>query len=234
MGLEGVEIIMRVEETFDIALPNAEIEKIVTPRDLVELVMTKIRKSDTATCMTQNAFHRLRRAVMSELNIQRANFRLETSMNQLLPAATRKMILPKIYQKAGVTLPPKLIRSVLGDCLLLFSSIGIGVGTGIAISKVHSGLSLLAWLAGFAVGIFALRLGDHLTGEMENTFPQSLRTVRGHVGWIVANAPPSIGALPGQWSREQVSEKVREIVIVQLACDNYREDARFVQDLGMN
>jgi acyl carrier protein len=234
MGLEGVEIVMSVEEAFDITLPNAETEKLVTPRDLIELVMTKIRKSDTAACMTQNAFHRLRRSVMSELNIQRANFRLETSMDQLLPAATRKMILRKIYQKAGVASPPKLIRSGLGDGLLLLSSIGIGVGTGVAFSRAHSGISVLAWLAGFAVGAFALRLGGHLTREMKNTFPQSLRTVRGHVGWIVANAPPSIATPPGQWSREQVSEKVREIVIDQLACDNYREDAQFVQDLGMN
>jgi hypothetical protein len=170
---------------------------------------------------------------MSELKVQRADFQLEMSMDQLLPVATRKMLLPKIYQQAGVALCPKLVRSGTLDGILLLSSIGAGIGTGIAISRAHSGTNVLAWLAGIAVGIFVLRVGDHFTCERTSSFPQNLRTVRGHVGWLVANNPQSIGAPPGQWSREQVSEKVREIVIDSLRCDNYREDARFVQDLGL-
>jgi acyl carrier protein len=39
---------------------------------------------------------------------------------------------------------------------------------------------------------------------------------------------------PGQWSRLQVAEKIREIVIEVLACaKEYREDAQFVKDLGL-
>jgi hypothetical protein len=52
--------------------------------------------------------------------------------------------------------------------------------------------------------------------------------------WIVANAPDVVKAPPGQWSREQVSEIIREIVIDMLGCEKeYREDAQFVKDLGM-
>jgi hypothetical protein len=32
MGLDGVEIVMKVEETFDIAIADSEAEKIVTPK----------------------------------------------------------------------------------------------------------------------------------------------------------------------------------------------------------
>jgi hypothetical protein len=57
----------------------------------------------------------------------------------------------------------------------------------------------------------------------------------GHLSrWIVAHAPQIVNAPPGQWSRQQVSERVRSITIDILGCEKeYREDARFVQDLGL-
>jgi hypothetical protein len=56
MGMDGVEIVMAVEDAFDITIADKEAEKIVTPRDLIELVMAKVRKSDMAVCLTQWRF----------------------------------------------------------------------------------------------------------------------------------------------------------------------------------
>jgi hypothetical protein len=40
--------------------------------------------------------------------------------------------------------------------------------------------------------------------------------------------------LPPQWSHERIALKTREIVCDVLGCnDRYREDARFVEDLGL-
>ena len=39
---------------------------------------------------------------------------------------------------------------------------------------------------------------------------------------------------PGKWTREQVAARIRDITIEQLGCAvTYREDASFVQDLGL-
>ena len=52
--------------------------------------------------------------------------------------------------------------------------------------------------------------------------------------WVVVNAPESVQAKAGPWSREQVSEMIREVVIEVLGCEKeYREDANFVNDLGL-
>jgi acyl carrier protein len=42
MGLDAVEIVMAVEDAFGIQIEDSEAEKILTPAQLVELVMGKV------------------------------------------------------------------------------------------------------------------------------------------------------------------------------------------------
>jgi acyl carrier protein len=235
MGLEGVEIVMAVEEAFDIEILDKEAETLRTPRDLIEVVMGKVGRSDLAVCLTQRAFHCLRRAFMRELKIKRAGFSLDVPMEQLLPVKDRKIVLAKICDQAGVAKPPVLVRprwlvnslfavslaAAVATCLALF------LATGMRMWEVSGSI-------GVSVGLLVLIIGLILTMQKATAFPPRLRTVRGMARWLVANNPELIRAPPGQWSREQVAEKVREIVMDQLGLDNYREDARFVEDLGMN
>lgn len=71
MGLEGVEIVMKVEEAFEIAIEDAEAEKITTPRHLIDLVMGKVGRPDRAACLTQRAFHRLRASLLRSTRLAR-------------------------------------------------------------------------------------------------------------------------------------------------------------------
>jgi acyl carrier protein len=239
--MEGVEIVMEVEEAFDIRILDAEAEKVRTPRHLIELIMGKVGRSDVAVCLTQRAFHRLRRAFMSELHLKRADFRLDVPTDQLLPPATRKTALDRICQHTGVIGPPHLVRPRwLVNSLFavsLTAAIAIYVALSLAAATRSVGLNLIrecgCWV-GLAGGGAALWIGFLLTKQKATEFPPRLRTVRGLARWLVANNPQLLGAPPGQWSREQVAEKVREIVVDHLGAKNYREDARFVEDLGLN
>lgn len=124
---------------------------------------------------------------------------------------------------------------------LILVTIAAGASTAITLGLAAPGTSMVLnffkkeyWLGGSVVGITFCFLGVRLTNGMNTAFRQSMRTVRDHVRWLVANDPQLLGSPPGQYSRELVAEKVREIVIDILCCNNYREDARFVQDLGLN
>jgi hypothetical protein len=123
---------------------------------------------------------------------------------------------------------------------LIVAGLVAGAGAATALALAPPGKSLLLnlskqlyGLVGIAVAICGLCLGFRLTNKMTTAFPAELATIRGHVRWLVANNPQLLGAPPGQWSRELVAEKVRGIVIDQLGVKNYREDARFVEDLGL-
>jgi hypothetical protein len=66
-------------------------------------------------------------------------------------------------------------------------------------------------------------------------FPRSIATVGQLSEWIVVHVPDVVKAQPGAWSREQVASMVREIVIHVLCCEKkYRQDAHFVNDLGLD
>jgi len=53
MGLDSVEILMEIEDVFDIQLEEAETEKMRTPGDLIESVLSKIRREVVTICPTK-------------------------------------------------------------------------------------------------------------------------------------------------------------------------------------
>ena len=62
MGLDSVELVMRVEERFGIEIHDSEAEPIRTPGMLVDLVFSKLQTGPQNYCASQRAFYVLRRA----------------------------------------------------------------------------------------------------------------------------------------------------------------------------
>jgi hypothetical protein len=81
MGLEAVELIMAIEETFGISITDAEGAAILTPADLIRTIESKVRCADPAACPTQKAFHRLRRAMCETLHVARASVVPEAALS---------------------------------------------------------------------------------------------------------------------------------------------------------
>ena len=241
MGLDSVELVMQVEDAFDIAITNAEAEKIRTPRDLIELVMAKVGRSDVAVCLTQRAFHRLRRAFMSELHLKRSELQLDTPTEVLLPLPNRKRLLESVCRTVGVSASPALQRPRWLVNTIFAASLAVFSAGSLALPHYYNGNSVWLnflmqcnWLMRLVAAIALLKIGYLATRSMTNDFPAHLTTVRGLTRWLVANHPALIGGPPGQWSREKVAEKMREIVIDQLGIRDYREDGRFVEDFGID
>ncbi len=243
MGLEGVEIVMKVEETFDIAIEDSEAEKTVTPGLLIELVLSKVGRTSDATCLTQRAFHRLRASLMRQFGLKRNQIKPENMLASLFPRSTRKEQIRQILDDIGLgkdiefVRPDWLIRLIL---LTMFSG-AIVTAVFLAWHPISSqNLFLTLFFASpIVAGVLFLIIFGWLaflaTRWMRIEFRPSMPTI-GHLSrWIVANAPDVVKAPPGKWNREQVAEIVKEIVIKILGCDKeYREDANFVKDLGMS
>ena len=67
MGLDSVEFVMAVEEAFQIAIPDGEAERMLTPRQVVDYILGRLGAAERRVCLEQRAFYRLRRAVTSPL-----------------------------------------------------------------------------------------------------------------------------------------------------------------------
>ncbi len=67
MGLAAVELLMEIEEAFDISIPDDRASRMRTVGDLYELIleMTADTTLESNTCLTAAAFYELRRHVRS-------------------------------------------------------------------------------------------------------------------------------------------------------------------------
>ncbi len=73
MGLDIIEIMMKVEETFGVSIEDGEVEKMSTPRDLIDLVMSKVGQTGPAPsapgkCTRDQVAARVRDIVVEHLH----------------------------------------------------------------------------------------------------------------------------------------------------------------------
>src|SRR5271165_824619 len=127
MGLEGVEIVMKVEETFDIVIEDSEAEKTFTPGLLIELVLSKVGRTSHAACLTQRAFHRLRASLMSRSGFKRNQIRLETLLASLFPRPTRKEHVRDIMAIVGLQKEIDFVRPAWVHRLILVTMFSGGI-----------------------------------------------------------------------------------------------------------
>ena len=240
--MDGVEIVMEVEDPFDVTIADAEAAKMLTPRDIIDHVMRKVGRTDHAQCLTQRAFHRIRASLMRNRGLKRAEIRPDVSTRELFPVSQRKELLRKTLGDVGLATTPELVRPkwLVGTQFIVSCSLGVA-GLSWAASDVHYSsfipnfLAACPFFTGLLVAVLCGWLSAILTSGARYDFKPALANVGGLSRWVVAHGTEMLGAPPGPWSRERVAERVREICVDVLGCEKtYREDANFVKDLGLS
>ena len=220
MGLDGVELLMAIEEDFELAIPDGDAEKLCTPNDIADYLMQRLGSpTDTKpySCLSQRQFYQLRRALMQEFGITRRQIRRQTPLHRLLPhPRTQWRQLSKAVDGSLPWLecagPAKwLLNSVplLTTALLLHAGIPPGW---------TAALALLCW------GMAWIFIGPRLADRIPMTAT---------VGSIT-----SYVALPDRknWSRQEILQRVMVITSEQLSIklEQIRPEHRFVEDLGVD
>jgi hypothetical protein len=77
MGLDIVEFVMAVEDSFETRIPDRDAEKLTTPRKLIDYLHGQLPQALTTSCLSQRAYYILRREV--RFQIQRDDVRLRPS-----------------------------------------------------------------------------------------------------------------------------------------------------------
>jgi hypothetical protein len=90
MGLDGVELIMIIEEKFGTEITDAEASNILTPRELTNLVLTKVPTTSQSACFSQKVFHLLRRVAVGEFGASRRTFLPDTPLENVVPREDRR------------------------------------------------------------------------------------------------------------------------------------------------
>jgi acyl carrier protein len=222
MGLDTVELVIKVEETFGIHIPDKDAQEITTVGQLVSYVQSAVRNDTEPTCATSHIFYRLRRELMKLLPLSRHEIRPDANMEALVPQRHRREVWKKL-RLAGLKLPDLCI-SILVTSVASFAAMIVLVAIAV---RCHYGLSLLAGIPILAIAYWGTR---HLAVYVKC----GSGTVR-DVVWHLTPAGFAAEARP-HWNENEIARKVRLIVHEQagVPMEQLNDDTRFVHDLGMD
>jgi len=117
MGMDGVEIVMDVEDHFGISIQDSEAERVRTVGDLVELIHARIITAQREYCPNLPAFLSLRQATRGILADESARLRPRDAVATILRPTQRSALWRQLSDLIG-TRPrslrrPKLLRRML-------------------------------------------------------------------------------------------------------------------------
>jgi hypothetical protein len=101
IGLDGVEFIMAVEESFQIAIPDEDAQRMLTPGDVVRYVLARVESNGDHACMEQRAFYMLRRATIKVFARPRGEIRPATRWDDILPPRQHRHNWRLLHQATG-------------------------------------------------------------------------------------------------------------------------------------
>jgi len=90
MGLDLVELTIRIEETFGVQIPDRVAGELTTPRKVTDFILSRVEQSqDPLSCLSQRAFYSLRREFIQQISLPRRQFVLDANLKEILPEERR-------------------------------------------------------------------------------------------------------------------------------------------------
>ncbi len=227
MGLDSVELVMAVEEQFAIEIADADAEKVRTPGDLIALVLAKVQTTDWSVCLSRRAFYAIRRVLMKEFGVKRAEIAPTALLEAFVPRVGRQEAWQQIRVALQAERWPPLERpgAVQSGLACLF----------VCVAFVPLLWSWSLWIT-IPLASAVLAAAMALTRPLCVEFRAKHATVGQLVKFVVGAAPKLFEPQGREFSRAEIVEGIRRITIDQLGLkpEQYGEDARFVEDLGLS
>lgn len=235
MGLDGVELVMEVEDRFGVTLLDSECQQVRTVADLAALVISRLPSASIA-CPSARAFYQVRRLLVDHAHMERSRVRPDTRWEELFPHDLPRMWnglralehrLPPLAFAPGVEVAIGYaglvgVFATLGGAAVAWHQLGLMAGA----LTLGLGLALLATARGF---LHPLRtrvpVGLGRLGDLARHWGGCRLTLSGELG-------PG-GRLIQQ---QRVLDEVRAITSEQLGVplERVKAESDFVRDLGLD
>ncbi len=225
MGLDGVELVMELEEEFGITIPDDEATGLDRVGKVVDWIYGRIRHRRPDGCVSARTFYHFRRAMMHLAGAARRDVRPDADLDILVPVHVRRDAWRGL-QAAGLGLPalrrPKGLCAALALFVLSFTGL-TAITVGVAFGGASAAFAALLCCAA------AAHLADRLSRPWATSIPDTCATV-GDAVLCSVRAPSE------HLSRGETSYKVRQIVAEQLGVpfSSVTEEADFVRDLHLD
>jgi hypothetical protein len=234
MGLDAVELVMAVEERFGIEILDEEAQDIRTVGEMHQCVLRKVLVADKSSCLTQKAFHLLRRTARQLFNVPRDQFRPDAPLNVIVPRRSRRENWQKFQVAVGATNWHKLAPSWLGALTLLAVVFAIPWSVFVCGTALFKWNVLIAGTAAAAFAVLGIRAGRLITRPFETEFRGSVSTVRDLAYVVVAQNPQLFGAERATWTEDETWAVLASVIKAQTGVSQFTRDSRFVENLKID
>lgn len=230
MGLDTVELVIEVEESFGISIGDEDAPGIVTVGELFEYVLERVGSRPTL-CLTSLAFYRLRRAIMRQCACAKQAVHPSVDVATFAPEQTRRKTWREMEAATGFRWPslrrPKWLVTLVSM---------LAIDAGVQSFVLLTGRMPIVQCGAFAGGIFlaATFCAWKFTEPWAVEIAPECATVGGLSRQIVAKNYARLAAARWQGTRNETWESLVTIISEQLGVDRERvtPNARFVHDLG--
>ena len=230
MGLDGVELIIRFEDAFGVAIPDRIASELTTPRRVTGYLLSQLKVGQQPACTSQQAFYRLREQLLPLTAVPRGEFRPGTKLTHVFPVDRRKQTWAMAKSQPGVTKLPDLVRPRWLVSLLALVTI---VTAFLVFNQLRAVLGSrdFAILVSIVVAVAIAYGGALMTRSLKSQFSREYTNLGDLADYLAIHIPHTFKK---EWTREEVAETVRRIIVDQTGLHEFHEDSRFVQDMHLD
>ena len=228
MGLDVVELVVRVEEEFGIAIGDEEASYISTVGQLHTLILDKTGALKPSGCASSATFYQLRRALVDLAVAPRNQIAPATSIAALLPAPKRRQLWDEWGEIARVKLPElEKPRWVSALCWLSFAA--TVTGGAVVLTRSNWGIAsyyAAVWTIGFVAYKWSELRATQLPANCASIGALTATVMKLNYGTNAGDAAP--GA-------DEVWNRLKAIVVDETGArpDEVTPNADFIRDLNM-
>ncbi len=232
MGLDTVELVMEVEESFGVSIPNDRACEMRTVGDLYSFLLDETRDPtrDLHSCLTASTFYALRRGLAAHLDGARS-LRPSSGVDATLPRRERRTLWRRLSGEMGLRFP-RLRRP---PWLVLACSLIVWVATTVTFVFLAPrwGPELATVLA-LLMLVLTAALMVVLSAPFAVYPASSFQTYRGLVSQLVALNYAKLSERHQSWNPTDVWIVLQLIIVEQLGVkkEEVTPEANFAYDLG--
>ena len=226
-------MVLRVEETFGVEIPDEVATTLETPRRIIDFLMTRLDTRPPQTCISQEAFYFLRRKFLAQTSFPRKRFHPRTNLEEVFPKENRRELWRNLRTELGKGSLPNLVRpdwlrrSIAFTCFAVFILIAAGVN--------YSALHITAtFIAGLPAAFGAAAVLIYFTQSFQNQFAFEYQKVSDLVEYSISHH--AYAFKKEGWTREQVAGIVWNIIEEETCTDisKFNEDSYFIKDMNLD
>ena len=233
MGLDAVELVMDIEEAFDIQIPDERAAEIVTVGQLYDLILEACpARRRAGMCMSAATFRLIRRAMQSELGLDVRQLRPRDTVDSVFPRDRRQQVWSRLSDTLNLRFP-KLARpnwiTALAAMVMLITGVGCGYLSYLLFGKA------VALVFGAVATVVSGLILERATTVFAVNPRESFTTFRGLTGVVLAHNYATLSRRFNTWDPSDIWEALQTIITEQLHVkpELVTPETSFVNDLGL-